>query len=488
MTIRTVRPGDSLALNTAHAAYNQPRIMARRPKTGRKKVSARIIALVLALWLVPATAPAADQAHLAATMDRIQEWVQGRYDNTAQAAADEANGVPPDLQHREMHQFFVPVDIPAIPGHLVFQQASADGSTDPELVFRAGLLQFLPDEDSNSVRQRELYFKDTEAFKNAHLSPGKLASLTLDDFEWDPGCDFYLLLDDSGERVSGPIGKGTCRVFNRGLNKDMIAEDEVVITADQYWFLGRFVDENGEVLWGNASDEHIKMNRVAPVEAVMGDRPVRHILIFGATRNTGLEAARILAARGDRVTALVRPGSDRTAIEAVGGIEFAVGDALNAGEVRSAFDSGNFDAVITTLGCYKCESPPDYIGNRNVFDAAGAAGVDRVIMVSTIGAGDSSEAIPWIVEWFLDDVIELKEQAEQHLIDSGVDYTIIRPGGLKKAEATGNGMLSADPAVMGLITRPDLAALIVDTLDNPEAANQIYSATDPGFSWPWDMF
>lgn len=47
-----------------------------------------------------------------------------------------------------MHQLFVPltVDVPAIPGYLVFQQSSVDGSDDPEAIFRVGLLQFFVDE------------------------------------------------------------------------------------------------------------------------------------------------------------------------------------------------------------------------------------------------------------------------------------------------------------------------------------------------------
>ena len=50
-------------------------------------------------------------------------------------------------------------------------------------------------------------------------------------------------------------------------------------------------------------------------------------LVFGASQRTGLEVAKILAARGDRVTAFVRPTSDRSGLEPLG-VDLAVGDPI----------------------------------------------------------------------------------------------------------------------------------------------------------------
>jgi nucleoside-diphosphate-sugar epimerase len=211
------------------------------------------------------------------------------------------------------------------------------------------------------------------------------------------------------------------------------------------------------------------------------------ILIFGATRGTGLELAKLLTARGDAVTAFVRPTSDRSGLEPLG-VKFIVGDALVADEVKVAFAEGRYRAVVTTLGCFRCEVPPDYLGNKNVFDAAKSAGVNRVMMISSVGAGDSADAPPWISKWILKDVVALKTQAEDHLRSSGVAYTIIRPGGLKDAEATGNGLLTEDVMAMGIITRKDLAQLMLQALDDEAAANKIYTAKDSEMSWPWDMW
>lgn len=49
------------------------------------------------------------------------------------------------------------------------------------------------------------------------------------------------------------------------------------------------------------------------------------VLIFGASRNTGLEIARILVARGETVTAFVRPTSNLENLEPLA-VDYFVGD------------------------------------------------------------------------------------------------------------------------------------------------------------------
>ena len=419
------------------------------------------------------------------TLQLVKQWVRGGYDNRAQAQADVESEVPDELKHREMHQLFAPTEIPALAGFLVYQQASVDGSTDPDRIWRNGVLQFLPDPASESLRMRELRFREPARFHNAQFERGKLAELTLEDFEWDAGCDFFLRTADGGTRVAGPIAANSCRLEAPGTGEQLVADDEVVITADEFWFLGRYVNAAGRIMWGNASPEHVKLRRTASLTTIL--RPDGGVLIFGATRNTGLELARLLVARGEPVTAFVRGSSDRGELEALG-VRFAVGDALDADTVTAALSSANFTAVVSTLGCYGCESPPDYEGNRNVFDAAAAAGVERVIMISTLGAGDSADTPPFPVRWFLGDVMALKTQAEDHLMALGLKHTIIRPGALKDAPATGHGLLTEDVDALGVITRADLAALILNCLDDESSIRRVYSAKDSEMSWPWAMF
>ncbi|MDP6437854.1 MAG: CpcT/CpeT family chromophore lyase [Gammaproteobacteria bacterium] len=215
--------------------------------------------LLLALFVAGCESPepAADALGL------VRLWVQGNYNNLAQTDADIVAGLPTNLTHRPMHQLFVPVEVPGIEGHLVFQQSSLDGSEEPAMIFRHGLMQYFFDQESGLLRQRELYFKDAEPYKNAHRNPAVLEGVTLDDMTWDAGCDFFLQANADNTMVSGPIAEGNCVLFNEGLQKNMYADDLVEITATEYRFRGRYVDEAGAVLWGTESDE---LNRLVRQE------------------------------------------------------------------------------------------------------------------------------------------------------------------------------------------------------------------------------
>lgn len=187
-------------------------------------------------------------------MALIKEWVQGRYNNVAQFEADMAAELPPELTHRPMHQLFVPIDAPNLEGYIVYQQSSLDGSENPAMIFRHGLMQYLPLPDSGKVIQRELYFKNPEPYKNLHQNPGLLADVTPEQLTWNEKCDFHLQANMDGDLVSGPI-PGKCALFNKGTQQEMYADDLVEITATDYRFLGRYVDAEGNIVWGTASDE-----------------------------------------------------------------------------------------------------------------------------------------------------------------------------------------------------------------------------------------
>ncbi len=218
-----------------------------------------------------------------------------------------------------------------------------------------------------------------------------------------------------------------------------------------------------------AQDEH------SMVETAFESPP--GILVFGGTRGTGLEVIKILAGRGEDVTAFVRPTSDLSQLKPLG-VTLFTGDALNADSVGAAFEAGSYRAVISSLGSRGGDNPVDDIGTINVAEAAKASGVNRIIMVSSIGAGESRAAIPFFVRWILGTALERKTIAENHLKASGLNYTIIRPGGLGDGPATGTGVLSDDEQSFewGRIPRAEVARLLVQAFDDPDAVNTIYHA------------
>jgi len=209
------------------------------------------------------------------------------------------------------------------------------------------------------------------------------------------------------------------------------------------------------------------------------------LLIFGATRNTGLMVARLFKARGDKVTAFVRSTSNTADLETID-VDMVVGDAMDIETVRAAFATRNYAAVLTTVGCLACNPSPDYQANANIIAVAKEAGVQRVVLVTMIGAGNSYTAIPALSTRIMAKIIPLKTQAEDELRASGLDYTIIRPGGLRSGGRTGNGVLSEDLNAFGHIYREDLSELLVAVLDDRSMIGKTLAAVDPNRRYPWD--
>jgi uncharacterized protein YbjT (DUF2867 family) len=221
---------------------------------------------------------------------------------------------------------------------------------------------------------------------------------------------------------------------------------------------------------------------LAPMSSQPGSGAV---LVIGGTRASGLEVVKLLRARGDDVAVLARPSSD-TGEAGKLGARIVRGDAMKPEDLAAAMAEGPFRAVVSTLGARSVDGPrPDFEGNRNAVDAARAAGVRRFVLVTVIGAGESLDTAPWIARRFLKNVIAEKTRAEDYLKASGLDFTIIRPGGLLDKEAQRRAYLTADTRAMSWIRRADLARLVVQALDDPQAIGKVYHAHDPDRTRFW---
>ncbi|MBK6597674.1 MAG: SDR family oxidoreductase [Proteobacteria bacterium] len=246
----------------------------------------------------------------------------------------------------------------------------------------------------------------------------------------------------------------------------------------------------------------------ASIAALTPDATPRTVFVAGATGKTGVELVRVLRERGDRVVAMVRATSNTAAIDAFG-IEKVVADALDADEVKAAVGAQPVDLVISLLGTSSSDLPertnpimgmiegppsmdpntrPDFIGNRNVIDAARANGIARFVLVTVIGAGDSAEAIPLAARKGHSAVVPLKSQAEEHLRSSGLQYTIIRPGGLGKQAARTTAVLTKDPLAFSFLSRADLARLTADVAHDAATVGKTYTAYDPDRRMLWKLF
>lgn len=204
-----------------------------------------------------------------------------------------------------------------------------------------------------------------------------------------------------------------------------------------------------------------------------------YVFVAGASRGVGREVAKQLIVNGHQVLALLRSAQAEADLTAMS-VSVVKGDALDAKAMHQVMRDYPVEAVISTIGGLPGSDAPraDFAGNKNLIDAAAAAKAQQFVLISSIGSGDSAKALPPNVLETLGPVLKEKAQAEEHLANSGLTYTVIRPGGLVSESATGQEVLTVDPTVAGSIPRAAVAALAVRCLNNEKAKNQTFSAID----------
>lgn len=110
----------------------------------------------------------------------------------------------------------------------------------------------------------------------------------------------------------------------------------------------------------------------------------------------------------------------------------------------------------------------DWFGQKLQIDAAKAAGIKKCVLVGSMGGTDGNNFLNTIGDG---NILVWKRRAEAYLIASGLDYTIVHPGGLKDdAEGERELVLDVDDNLISTgskyrsIPRADVAALCVAAL------------------------
>jgi NADH dehydrogenase len=199
------------------------------------------------------------------------------------------------------------------------------------------------------------------------------------------------------------------------------------------------------------------------------------ILVVGATGTLGGTIAKRLAEQGKQVRALVRPQSDAADLKRLG-IEAVLGDLKEPASLERACEGA--EALVTTAnsagrgGEDNVESVEEG-GNRNLVDAAKAAGVRQFVFTSALGSSLDSP-VPFM---------RGKAVAEQHLRESGVPFTILMPNLFMEVwcpNVVGNAAMAGRPVVLvgegtrkhSMISIEDVAAFAVATVGNDAARNR----------------
>ncbi|QLY30716.1 SDR family oxidoreductase [Nocardia huaxiensis] len=204
------------------------------------------------------------------------------------------------------------------------------------------------------------------------------------------------------------------------------------------------------------------------------------IAIFGATGTVGRQVVEQALAQGHEVTALTRSAGNLAITNQR--LRVVQGDVLDPAAVERAV-SGQ-DAVIVTLGNGR-KGVIRAEGTRTVMEAMSRTGVKRLIVMSSLGVGDSRGNLNFLWKYVFFGLLLRQAyadhvQQESHVLASDLDWTIVRPAAFTDDPATGAYQRNVAPDAKGLklkISRADIAAFLLEQL-----TDSTYMRRTPGIS------
>lgn len=191
------------------------------------------------------------------------------------------------------------------------------------------------------------------------------------------------------------------------------------------------------------------------------------IALFGATGGTGQQIIRLALEAGHEIRALVRdPAKLKTQSEQLTMIQ---GDVLSQDKVAETLLGT--DAVLCSLG--NTANNPEKIVSRGteliIQTMQMGTRPRRIIVITSLGVGDSQNQVPFafrlLAKTILRSAMQDKEEQEQVVKTSGLEWIIVRPGGLTDKPATGQYRFGLDREIIaGQVSRADVAAFVLRQL------------------------
>lgn len=207
------------------------------------------------------------------------------------------------------------------------------------------------------------------------------------------------------------------------------------------------------------------------------------LLVVGATGGTGKQAVEQALERGHMVTAFVRDPA-KLGIQHPN-LTILTGDVLKPETLLPAVRRQ--DAVLCSLGSRPGQQDHSLSeGTKNLIEAMKLANVRRLLVVSSLGVGDSYASAPLLsklfIKTFLSGPIAEKEIQEQAIRDSKLDWLIARPTRLLDGKATGHYKVAEHMDFsafnMPQINRADVAAFLLDQLTLDQYLHKAVTITD----------
>ena len=188
------------------------------------------------------------------------------------------------------------------------------------------------------------------------------------------------------------------------------------------------------------------------------------VVVAGGHGQIALRLERLLSARGDTVRALVRNRDHFDDVSAAGAQPLLA-------DLEADVDPGpavaGADAIVFAAGAgpgsgSERKRTMDLGGAVRLIEAAKDAGIGRYVIVSSMGADHPEQASGGFGAY-----LAAKSKADNALRESGLDYTVVRPGGLTDDPGTGTVDVAERLGRRGQIPRDDVAAVLAAVLNAP---------------------
>jgi uncharacterized protein YbjT (DUF2867 family) len=210
---------------------------------------------------------------------------------------------------------------------------------------------------------------------------------------------------------------------------------------------------------------------------------MKTIAVFGASGLTGSECVYQALKDGDTVVGLTRNPSNLKIPKGSGGADadkpltdpkltMIAGDVTKKEDVAKVFENFAVDGVVVALGGKTSDVGETMLtdGTNNIIAAMKDKGVKRLAVVTSIGAGDSENQAPFffkVLMWTaMKKIFTDKNNQEEATRKSGLEYCIVRPGGLTVDAPT--GVINVIEGQAGSIPRADVAQFCLDAVRVPD--------------------
>lgn len=196
------------------------------------------------------------------------------------------------------------------------------------------------------------------------------------------------------------------------------------------------------------------------------------IAIVGGNGKVARHVITQLVTHGHQPVALVRNPTYQHDLEQLGA-HVRMLDIEQDGVEKYAEAFSECDAVVFSAGGgpdgnIERKRTVDLGGSLASIEAARQAGIDRFVQISAINV---DRPVPDSAEPVWKAYVEAKRDADIALRESGLDWTILRPGRLTDDPGTGLVALG-DSLGRGDIPRADVAAVVVAALENPSSTGR----------------